>query len=297
MASPQLQELMGELGAMAADYFQALGPPVDLPRLRASMRPVTARGVVPATVDASPVVADGVRCEWVCDAASDPDRRLVYLHGGAYIGGDLEMYRAHAGQLSHRTGCSVLNVDYRLAPECSIADARDDAMTAYRWAVGNGPRGAATARRLFIAGDSAGGGLALSTCYGLIDRDQRRPDALVAICAGLDMGMTEAIPEAQRALFTRMKQLFLGDLDPRSPLVSPIYGALASLPPLLMQVGGAELALVENIRFHERARASGVDVVFELWPEMPHVWHLFAPFLPEANAALGNIAAFLRRYD
>ena len=297
MASPQLNELMADLGAMAADFFEALGPPPDMPRLRASMRPVTKRGVVPATVTATPVMADGVPCEWVCDRASDPDRRLVYLHGGGYIGGDIDMYRAHAAQLAHVTGCSVLNVEYRLAPEHSIIDAREDAMTAYRWAVRQGPRNAAPARRLFIAGDSAGGGLTVSSCQGLVDRDQRRPDALVTICGAFDMCMTEAIPDAQREMFQNMKKLFLGDLDPRSPIASPIYGSFAVLPPLLMQVGGAELALVENIRFHERAKAAGVDVTFELWPEMPHVWQLFAPFLPEANAALASIAKFLRRFD
>jgi acetyl esterase/lipase len=297
MASPQLFELMNELGAMAAEYFEALGPPANIARLRESMRPVTKRGVVPATVTAVPVVADGVRCEWVCDKSSDSNRRLVYLHGGAYVGGDLDMYRAHAAQLASVTGCSVLNVDYRLAPEASIIDARDDAIAAYRWAVSQGPRGATEARRMFISGDSAGGGLTVSSCYGLVERGERRPDALVTICGAFDMGMVEAIPEAQRELFGHMKKLFLGDLDPRNPVVSPIYGALASLPPVLVHVGGAELALVENVRFHERAKAAGVDVTFELWPEMPHVWHLFAPFLPEANAALASIAKFLRRFD
>jgi len=297
MASPQLQELMTELGAMAGEYFAALGPPIDVARLRASMRPVTAHGVVPASVSVTPVVADGVRCEWLCDAASDPDRRLIYLHGGAYVGGDLDMYRAHAARLAYLSGCSVLNVDYRLVPEFTIADAREDAMRAYRWAEQQGPRGAARARRLFIAGDSAGGGMALTATYGLLDDDRRCPDALVALSGALDMCMTEAIPEAQRELFTRIKAFFLGRLDPRSPIVSPIYGAIASLPPLLLQVGGAELALVENIRFHERARAAGVDVTFELWPEMPHVWQVFAPFLPEASAAMENISKFLRRFD
>jgi len=297
MASPQLYELMTELGGMAAEYFASLGPPIDVARLRASMRPVTHHGVVPPSVSVTPVTADGVKCEWLFDAAGDPDRRLVYLHGGAYVGGDIDMYRAHAARLAHVTGCAVLNVEYRLVPEASIIDARDDAMRAYCWAVGQGPRGTRQARRMFIAGDSAGGGLTVSATFGLADRNQRRPDALATLSGAFDMCMTEAIPEAQLELFTRMKAFFLQGIDPRSPIVSPIYGALASLPPILMQIGGAELALVENIRFDERARAAGVDVKFELWPEMPHVWQLFAPFLPEANQALESIARFFKRFD
>lgn len=297
MASPQLNDIMAEMGALAAETFAAMGPPVDVHRLRACMRPVTKYGVIPPSISVRPVSVDGVPCEWLYSPAGDAGRRLVYLHGGGYIGGDLEMYRAHAARLAHVTGCSVLNVEYRLAPEHSILDARADCLRAYEWCAVNGPLGPGRARRMFIAGDSAGGGLALSTAYGLLDRNFPGPDAIATISGAVDMCMTEAIPHVLRDHYVKMKAFFLAGIDPRSPIVSPIYGALASLPPLLVQVGGAELGLVENIRFHERALAAGADITFELWPEMPHVWHLFAPLLPEANSAIDAIAAFLRRFD
>lgn len=297
MASPELNDIMAEMGALAAETFASMGPPIDVHRLRACMRPVTKYGVIPPSVSVKPVSADGVRCEWLFEPDSDTGRRLVYLHGGGYIGGDLEMYRAHAARLAHLTGCCVLNVEYRLAPEHSILDARADCLRAYEWCTENGPLGAGRARRMFISGDSAGGGLSLSTAYGLLDKGARGPDAIATLSGAVDMCMTEAIPLALRDHYVKMKAFFLAGIDPRNPVVSPIYGALSSLPPLLLQVGGAELGLVENIRFHERAAAAGVDVTFELWPEMPHVWHLFAPRLPEANGAMEAIATFLRRFD
>jgi acetyl esterase/lipase len=296
MASEQLQTIMADLMSLTADWFAALYPEPDVGRLRVIVRRNFARSAAPASVTCTPCDAGGVRAEWVCDADGDPDRRLLYLHGGGYFCGDIDCYRPFAGQLAKATGCAVLNVEYGLRPEHPFVQARDDALTAFRWMRAHGPKGTAPARRTFIGGDSAGGGITLTSTYALRENGEALPDALVPLCPAVDMSRLALLPANHCEMLAATNRWVLDGVDPRDPLASPIYGELAELPPLFMQAGGAEPGVIETVRFEERARFAGVDVQLEIWPEMPHVWQLYAPFVPEAVDAIERIGRFVRSF-
>ena len=251
------------------------------------------------------VEVDGIPAEWVTSASSDPDRRLLYLHGGSWMAGRVERYRPHVARIAASTGCSVLAIDYRLAPQFPFPVGLNDCVAALQWMRSNGPSGAKKVRAVFIAGDSAGGNLALATLLICKDQQLPAPQAAVVMSAATDLSWTgESIQSrlaVEAALDARVLPLvtnfYLKDgADPRDPYVSPLFGDLAGLPPLLVQVGDAEILLDDSTRFAEKAAAAGVDVALQVFPEMPHVFQGFAPFLSEANDALDCIGEFVRRH-
>jgi acetyl esterase/lipase len=170
-------------------------------------------------------------------------------------------------------------------------------VAAYRWLLGTGVEPA----RVVIAGDSAGGGLTVATLLALRDSGDPLPAAGVCISPWVDMeglgeSMTtraEADPTVQRDGIVEMGQAYLGGADARSPLAAPIYADLSGLPPLLIQVGTAETLLDDSTRLVEQARSYGVDVTFEPWDDMFHVWHSYASMLPEAQQAIDRIGEFI----
>jgi acetyl esterase/lipase len=249
----------------------------------------------------------GVACEWLLAKGADPDRRLLYIHGGGWTAGNLDSHRPLSARISQAAGAAVLAVHYRLAPEQPFPSGLDDCVHALRWLRANGPSGPAPARALFVAGDSAGGNLTLATLLACKERGFPLPNGAIPISAATDFSaagesfrtraaldpIIPANPEAIRALGPVYTQ---GRADPLSPLCSPLNGDLRGLPPLLVQVGDAEVLLDDSTRFAAKAKAAGVDVTLRVYPEMPHVWHLFAPFLPEASAAIEEIGAFVRKH-
>jgi monoterpene epsilon-lactone hydrolase len=251
------------------------------------------------------VDAAGVPCEWLLAKGSDPDARLLYIHGGGWTAGGLDSHRPLSARLSAATGCAVLAVDYRLAPEHPFPAGLDDCLASYAWLRANGPPGAAPARRVFVAGDSAGGNLTLALLLALKQRGLPLPDAAVPISPSTDFtGSGESWrtraaadpiltmgPEGIRLVATIYLQ---GRALAEDPLASPLFGDFTGLPPLLFHVGDAEVLLDDSVRAAEKAKEAGVDVTLEVWPEMPHVWHAFAPYLPEATQAIERIGAFVR---
>ena len=195
----------------------------------------------------------------------------------------------------------VLVIDYRLAPEHPYPAAVDDALAAVRWISANGPNGPAPASATFVAGDSAGGGLTLATLIGARNHGVRMPDAAVTLsawndlaCIGNTMHTRAAVdPMVTAALLQRMIGEYLQGGNPAQPLASPLYADLRGLPPLLMQVGDAEVLLDDTLRVAEKAQAAGVDVTVDVYPEMIHIFQLFAPVLPEGQQAIDRIGAFL----
>ena len=244
--------------------------------------------------------AGGVPAAWVEAPGADPGRVILYLHGGGYVIGSIDTHRELAGRLSQASGARVLIIDYRLAPENPYPAAVEDAAAAYRWLLADG--GAAPARTV-IAGDSAGGGLTVAAMLALRDAGDPLPAAGVCLSPWVDMegignSMTakaDVDPMVRKEGLVRMAGLYLDGADPRTPLAAPLYADLSGLPPLLIHVGTAETLLDDSTRLCERARAAGVDVTYESWDDMIHVWHIFAPLLPEGQQAVERVGEYVRQ--
>ena len=252
-------------------------------------------------VEVRPVDAGGVRAEWLLAADARPDHRLVYLHGGGWVAGGLYSHRGMCAHLARRSGCAVLSVDYRLAPEHPYPAGLDDSLAAIRWAARNGPDGAGAARHLVLAGDSAGGNLAAASCIRLIAADEPVPDRLALICAALDVAPPKSaaagdgnVDAAGVAMMMSMYAPGVASLEQVE--LSPINAATETLrrfPPTLLQASGAEYLLDDAQRFMARLTESRRRAVLSIWPDLPHVWHAFTSLLPEAPAALDEVADFL----
>jgi acetyl esterase/lipase len=200
--------------------------------------------------------------------------------------------------LSEASGMKALALDYRLAPEHPHPAAVDDAVAAYRWLLAN----SVAPERIAIAGDSAGGGLSAATLVALREAGDPLPAAAVLISPWTDLAATggsiteraDIDPMIDMAVLNRMAAAYAGQTSTKDPSVSPLYAGLAGLPPLLIQVGTAEVLYDDSVRLAELARAAGVEVSFEAWEDMIHVFQAFGALLPEAGEAIGKIGDFLR---
>jgi acetyl esterase/lipase len=247
-----------------------------------------------------PVGAGGVTAEWIYGPDANEDRVLVYLHGGGYIIGSMRTHRVPLSLLSKASGARVLGLDYRLAPEHPFPAALEDSLAAYRWLLSNGIKHT----NIVIGGDSAGGGLAAATLVALRYAGEPMPAAGILHSGWTDLtnsGGTfitkaEEDPIIDRDMVDNMAMAYLGDKDRKTPLASPFHADLRGLPPLLMQVGTAEVLLDDSLGFAERAKAAGVDVTLEVWDDVPHVWQMFAPILPEAQQAIDHCGEFIRKH-
>jgi len=244
------------------------------------------------------VDAGGVLAEWVAAPGCDPEKAVLYLHGGGYVIGSINTHRRLAYDISAACSARILVIDYRLAPEHPFPAAVEDATKAWRWLL---QRGFATSR-LAIAGDSAGGGLAFATLVNLRDQKLGLPACAVAISPWVDLeGVGDSItaraaqdPMVQKDGLLWMAGLYLGGKDAKTPLAAPLHADLKGLPPILVQVGTAETLLDDSTRIAERLHAAGVDVRLAIWPNMLHVFPLFAPILSEGRDGCLEIGSFIR---
>ena len=246
------------------------------------------------------VDAGGVPGEWIMTPEVEKERVVYYLHGGGYVMCSVNTHRGMISRISRAAGARALAIDYRLAPENPFPAAVEDATAAYRWLLSTG----VDPTRVVIAGDSVGGGLTVATLVALRDAGEPLPAAGVCISPLVDMeGIGESMttkaegdPMVTREGIVMMAKAYLGDADPRTPLAAPLYADLTGLPPLLIQVGTAEVLLDDSTRLAERAKSAGVDVTLEPWEDMIHVWHTFAPMLPEGQQAIDRIGEFVREH-
>ena len=294
MPSQESRKYLQELRQHPA--FGAVGNDFDLDALREIMG--TREQLSTSDVKCIDVQIDGMPCEWVVAPGADPDLRLLYLHGGGYVSGSGGKYLPLAADLSAAAQCAVLLPDYRLAPEHRFPAAIEDCIRAHEWLIAHGPDGAATPGATFIGGDSAGGGLTLATLLALRDRGLQLPLAAMPLSACTDLTMTgesthtEEDPICSARCMPVFAELYLGDADPRDPLVSPLFGDYTGIPPLLLQVGEHEMLRDDSVRLAARARAHGVEVTLEVWSGMVHVFQIRE--LPESREAIGRIADFIQ---
>ena len=293
MSKEQLQTIIQRLKASPL-----LGL-TSLEDLRAGYEQMSAALPVAGDVTCEPVDAAGVKAEWITAPGAGRDRAVLYFHGGGYVIGSINTHRALAGSLSRAAKARVLILDYRLAPEHPYPAALDDATAAYRWLLAQGVQ----AKKIVVAGDSAGGGLTVAALVALRDAGAELPAAGVCISPWVDLeGTGDSItskasvdPMVTKDGLLQFAGLYLAGKNPRTPLASPLYANLSGLPPLLIQVGTWEIVLDDASRIAERAKKAGVEVTYEPWEGMIHVWHLFAPMLDEGNQAIERIGQYVQQ--
>ncbi|TRZ65291.1 MAG: alpha/beta hydrolase [Rhodocyclaceae bacterium] len=288
-------------------------PPAErLGRLRALMDNLFASH--PFAARFIPVDAAGVPAEWVRAPGADGARRTLYLHGGAYTFGSARSHRVITSRFSEITGGAVLAIDYRLMPEHSRMAGIEDCRRAYRWLLEFGPDGAGQAEVVYVAGDSAGGNLALSLIAWVRDQGLRAPDAVVALSPATDSSLSS--PSIRKNLatdvmlgplfkpLTRLPRSLLlwsgllqNRMSPSNPHISPVFGDLANLPPLLVQASEVEILLDDSRRYVNKAITAGTRARLQTWNHVVHVWQLFDPALTEARQAFEEIRKFLAEHS
>ncbi len=267
--------------------------------MRWQMNDLAARQAVPGGVRVERTTLAGVPCEWVWhERCAGVDPVVLYFHGGGYVAGCPASHRDLAWRLSRSAGARILMVDYRLTPEHPYPAPLDDALGVYRAVLDSGQ----PATRMAFAGDSAGGNLVLATLLGARDAGLALPAAAICLSPWADLthsGISiQSNASADALLPAQLLELagaaYVGEHDPRSPLISPVFADFHGLPPLQIHVGADEILLDDSARVAERAEAAGVTVDYRVWPGVPHAFPVMARLLPEARAAIEQMGRFTR---
>jgi len=267
----------------------------------------------------TPVDAAGVPSEWVVAPGADSSRRFLYIHGGAFMAGSPKGYRVLTDKLSALTNSAVLAIDYRLMPENKRLDCVEDCRASYDWMLENGPRGPdaetlESPSAVLVAGDSAGGNLTLVLLAWIRDNQRPVPNAALALSPVTDARFVSPSirgnldsdvilrPLAKRLAWVPgfmigLAGRFMAGHRASDPVVSPLLGDLAGLPPILVLASDCEILRDDGRRYVNKAVEAGTDATLMLWDNVPHVWPIFYPDLPEAGEALEQVEMFFRRHS
>jgi monoterpene epsilon-lactone hydrolase len=270
---------------------------IPLPLARFFLKQSMDRVKLAADVLREAVSTDGVPCEWVIPKNGRPDQVLLYIHGGGFVLGMTPLHLQLGSYLAQNMGMRILLVDYRLAPDYPFSAALDDCVTAYRWLL----KQDILAKNIVVAGDSAGGNLTITLLMKLRDSGSPLPAAAACLSPVTDLTTKDylskgikdpLLPHKAMKFYT---QSYVGHNDAHEPLISPVFGNLRGLPPLLVHVGEDEILRDDAVRIASLARSVDVDVRLEIYSRMWHVWQLFLA-LPQAVQSLGDIAQFLKSH-
>lgn len=267
----------------------------------------------------TPVDAAGVPSEWVVAPGADSSRRFLYIHGGAFMAGSPKGYRVLTDKLSALTNSAVLAIDYRLMPENKRLDCVEDCRTSYDWMLENGPRGPdaetlESPSAVLVAGDSAGGNLTLVLLAWIRDNQRPVPNAALALSPVTDARFVSPSirgnldsdvilrPLAKRLAWVPgfmigLAGRFMAGHRASDPVVSPLLGDLGGLPPILVLASDCEILRDDGRRYVNKAVEAGTDATLMLWDNVPHVWPIFYPDLPEAGEALEQVDIFFKAHS
>ena len=254
--------------------------------------------------------ANGVSIEWAVARGVSTKRRVLFLHGGAFLFGSAKGHRKFSDRLSKLANAAVCSVNYRMLPEHGRMKSIADAQVAYNWLLEYGPDGKQDLEFLLVSGDSAGGNLALMLSSWSKESIARRPDVVVAFSPSTDMTLSSPTIKSNQATdkmlgeglgllskfpapFRAWIGLFSLRMNPANKLASPVFGDLSDLPPTLIQASSNEMLLGENIRYTNRANAVGSDVKLQVWEDQMHDWHLFNMGHGSAETAWQEVKFFL----
>ncbi|MEV6562970.1 alpha/beta hydrolase [Nocardia sp. NPDC051756] len=293
------REQRAKIDALLRQPRSAEDPSVE--EIRAGFRALMAQMNVPTEIRTRTTTLGTRPAVLVEPTAPSRPGTILYFHGGGWVYGSPETAMPLTANLVTRTGFRAFSLDYRLAPEHPFPAAIEDTLNAYRALL---DRGEAPSTIVF-AGDSAGGGLTVTTCLAARDAGLPLPAALVAFSAGLDSTRSgESIdtkagidPLFTRESLERTGAMYLAGQDPHQPLLSPaVLADLHGFPPILLQAGGNEMMLDDSTRLAARARAADVDVILDITADVPHVFQSFTGVLEEADQALDRAALFLSQH-
>ncbi len=291
-----VQHHMGCIGSILLEGLTQ--DPANLLMARTAMRCAKSLSLPPVQdVSRSKIVIGKTTGWWFSSQKASADRRILYLHGGGYTMGSVEDFSILLSWMAVKTKCAVLAVDYRLAPENPFPAALLDALTAFDYICKNGTSHRSAARKVFLAGDSAGGGMALALACVIRDKSDNRLDGIVGIAPWADIWLAnqeDRVDPATIRIARANASFYIGEHSREHPLISPLHGSPQGLPPILLQVGDKDASgLADSVAYAKKAKDAGVDVRLEIWRFMPHVWHAFTPFLPDGEKAFDAIANFL----
>lgn len=295
MPSPEFEALLTAIKASPRPEPAAGG--TDVEQARASMDLVL--GAIPLAdgVIAGETTAGGRPAVWVRPTGAAMDRAVLYFHGGGYRAGSAQAFSGFASQVAVALGAPLLVLDYRLAPEHPFPAAVEDGADAYRWLLDQGYE----PHRIAFLGDTAGGGLAVSTLLAV--RTAGLPQPAAAVCLSPMVDLTASADSYDRCahtdpIYSRAQALaaaadYLNGTDPHDPLASPVFADLGDLAPLLVHASDREVLVDDAVALARKVTAAGGRATLELWPDLIHFWHLFVPDIPEATAAVLGVADFL----
>ncbi|MBY8989766.1 MAG: alpha/beta hydrolase [Candidatus Lokiarchaeota archaeon] len=247
------------------------------------------------------VDVSGVSAVWISTPEAVEENVVLYFHGGGYVYGSINTHKEFMSRISRVSNSRVLLIDYRRAPENPFPAALEDAITAYKWLIDSE---GIKPENLIIGGESAGGGLTLATLLKLRDTGISLPAAALVLSPWADLDMTgETIrtkarvdPLANPSDLFFLASLYVGEDDPKNPYISPLYGDLKGLPPMIIQVGSAEILLSDAERIAEKAKAADVDVILDIWEDMIHMFQMFALWSPEGQKATEKLGKFIQKH-
>lgn len=265
---------------------------------RASMDQTAALFGLPDDVRTEDITLAGRPARVFTPKSGHSDHVLLYFHGGGYVMGSPTSHNHITARFAQQTGAKVISFDYRLAPENPFPAAVEDGVAAYKALLDAGT----APEQIAIGGDSAGGGLTFATLAKARADGLPMPAAAIGLSPWTDLTgrsetyktRAEADPMIQPGAITDIGGQYLAGASAEDPLASPLFGDLTGFPPLLIQVGDAEILLDDSREFEKKARAAGVDATLEVWDRMIHVWHAFFPMLPEGQEALDRLAGFVK---
>jgi acetyl esterase/lipase len=246
-----------------------------------------------------PLMIEHIPAEWVLAPGATKEKVILFVHGGGFNAGSMKSHRDFVGRLSVATQKAVLSFDYRLAPEYPFPAALDDTTTVYSWLL----KQRYSPSDIFALGVSCGGGLVVSLCLLLKEKNLPLPAALICLSPWVDLTLSgESIyKNAGKDTVTRDRlekavDMYVDEHSAKDPLISPIFGDLSNLPPIFVLVGSIETLLDDALKLAEKAREAGVETTLDIQENMIHSWPLYASKFPEGEETIALIASFLNSF-
>jgi epsilon-lactone hydrolase len=252
---------------------------------------------IPEGINIKEQIINGIRSEWLTPVGANPEKLILYVHGGGYVSGSCNDHRGFVSKFAKQTGMTNLVYEYRLAPEHPFPAALEDSVIIYEWLIFSGYKPG----NIIIAGESAGGGLCLALLLALKERNILLPAAAIAISPWTDLtyssdsyltkNKVSAAPLNSWIVFSKY---YAGDKEKSFPLISPLFGDLKGLPPLFINSAANDELFEDGKKFAEKAKEAGVEITFREGKGMLHCYPLLSPMFREAKEAMDEIVSFIR---